>query len=220
MIEMESLDTFEDQVAALEGAMAGARDVASGLSREFDRANDTMSDTGSQLRGLSSSLSRNLTRAFEAVVFDGEKLSNALSRVGRSMVDSAFTAAMRPVSNQFSGLVASGVQNLVAGVMPFAAGGVLNKGRVSRFAAGGIVDGATLFASRGGLGLMGEAGPEAILPLNRGADGRLGVRGDGGGRSVNVVFNVTTPDVAGFRRSQSQIAAQMGRALGHGDRNR
>jgi lambda family phage tail tape measure protein len=220
MIEMEGLDTFEDQVAALENAMASARDVTSGLSREFDRANDTMSDTGSQLRGLSSSLSRNLTRAFEAVVFDGEKLSNVLSKVGRSMVDSAFTAAMRPVSNQFSGLVSSGVQNLVSGVLPFAAGGVLSGGKVSRFAAGGIVDGATLFPRRGGMGLMGEAGPEAILPLNRGSDGRLGVRADGGGRPVNVVFNVTTPDVAGFRRSQSQIAAQMSRALGRGDRNR
>jgi hypothetical protein len=37
---------------------------------------------------------------------------------------------------------------------------------------------------------------------------------------VNVVFNITTPDVAGFQRSQSQIAAQMSRALGRGDRNR
>lgn len=220
MIEMESLGTFEDQVAALEAAMANARDVASGLSREFDRANTTMSNTGSELKGLSTSLSRNLGRAFEAVVFDGEKLSDALSKVGRSMVDSAFSAAMKPVSSQFSGLVSSGVQNLVGGLMPFAAGGVVNRGQVKRFAAGGVVDHSTLFPMRNGLGLMGEAGPEAILPLGRGSDGRLGVRGDGGGRPVNVVFNVSTPDVAGFRRSQSQIAAQMSRALGRGDRNR
>ena len=66
---------------------------------------------------------------------------------------------------------------------------------------------------------MGEAGPEAILPLARGPDGRLGVRGGGGG-AVNVVMNITTPDVQGFRRSQGQIAAQMGRALARGNRNR
>jgi phage-related minor tail protein len=66
---------------------------------------------------------------------------------------------------------------------------------------------------------MGEAGPEAILPLSRGADGRLGVRAQAGG-AVSVVMNVTTPDVEGFRRSQGQIAAQLGRVIGRGARNR
>jgi phage-related minor tail protein len=73
---------------------------------------------------------------------------------------------------------------------------------------------------RNGTGLMGEAGPEAIMPLTRGADGRLGVRAEGGAaRAVNVVINISTPDVAGFQRSQSQIAAQMNRLLAQGHRN-
>ncbi|HHL22093.1 MAG TPA: phage tail tape measure protein, partial [Aliiroseovarius sp.] len=71
---------------------------------------------------------------------------------------------------------------------------------------------------RGGLGLMGEAGPEAIMPLARGPDGRLGVRG-GGGRPVNITMNISTPDVEGFRRSQGQIATQMARAIARGQRN-
>jgi phage-related minor tail protein len=67
---------------------------------------------------------------------------------------------------------------------------------------------------------MGEAGPEAIMPLARGADGRLGVQTAGGGRPVNVVINVTTPDVQGFERSQGQIAAQAARVLARAQRNR
>ena len=78
----------------------------------------------------------------------------------------------------------------------------------------------TAFPMRGATGLMGEAGAEAIMPLQRGSDGRLGVAASGGaGRAVNVTFNVSTPDVAGFQRSQSQIASQLGRLLARGERN-
>ncbi len=66
---------------------------------------------------------------------------------------------------------------------------------------------------------MGEAGPEAIMPLARGADGRLGVRGGAGGGGVSVTMNITTPDAEGFRRSQSQVAAEMSRAISRGRRN-
>ena len=79
---------------------------------------------------------------------------------------------------------------------------------------------ALLLGFVGGLGLMGEAGPEAILPLARGQDGSLGVKTQGGGTSPTVVMNVSTPDVAGFQRSRGQIAAQMSRMLARGNRNR
>ena len=85
--------------------------------------------------------------------------------------------------------------------------------------AGGVVRGPVTFPMRGGTGLMGEAGPEAIMPLSRGSDGKLGVRAEGG-RAVHVVMNISTPDADSFRRSQSQIAAQMGRAMQRGQRNR
>lgn len=67
----------------------------------------------------------------------------------------------------------------------------------------------------GGLGLMGEAGAEAILPLARGADGSLGVAGGGGG-AINVVFNVTAPDPAAFRKSEGQITGMLARAVSRG----
>ena len=104
-------------------------------------------------------------------------------------------------------------------MLPFAQGGAFSQGRVMPFADGGVVRGATTFPMRGGTGLMGEAGPEAIMPLARGPDGKLGVRADAG-RAVSVVMNIQTPDAESFRKSQSQIAAQMARAMTRGQRNR
>lgn len=58
----------------------------------------------------------------------------------------------------------------------FANGGVFDRGNVIPFARGDIFHSPTHFPMSGGrTGLMGEAGPEAIMPLRRGSDGRLGV---------------------------------------------
>lgn len=78
----------------------------------------------------------------------------------------------------------------------FANGGGFNKG-VQFFAKGDVFDRPTAFGMRGGVGVMGEAGPEAIMPLRRGRDGKLGVQmsGGGGGFSIgSLVVNVEAPD--------------------------
>ncbi|MEL6287250.1 MAG: phage tail tape measure protein, partial [Pseudomonadota bacterium] len=86
------------------------------------------------------------------------------------------------------------------------------------FASGGVVTAPTAFSfGSGQLGVMGEAGAEAILPLARGADGRLGVRG--GGRSVAVTFNVSTPDAESFKSSEAQVGALLSRVIARGERN-
>jgi lambda family phage tail tape measure protein len=113
----------------------------------------------------------------------------------------------------------NGLESVIQGLLPFENGGSFSQGRVTPFATGGVVSNPTYFPMRGGTGLMGEAGPEAIMPLSRGANGKLGVRAEGGSKNVNVTMNISTPDVEGFRRSQSQIAAQLSRAMGRGSRN-
>lgn len=57
------------------------------------------------------------------------------------------------------------------------------------YANGGVVNSPTFFSSQGKMSVAGEAGPEAILPLKRGADGKLGVA-SGGGSGSNVYVNV------------------------------
>lgn len=68
-------------------------------------------------------------------------------------------------------------------------GNVFEGGMVQAFAAGGIVSSATMFPMKNGMGVMGEAGPEAIMPLTR-IGGKLGVMAQGGGGGSNVQVNV------------------------------
>lgn len=219
-MQSDAVNALDEQVAALEVTLGDASTLTAGFSGELARMSDTMLYTGREVDGLSRSFGSGLKRAFDGLVFDGAKLSDALRSVARSMVDAAYSTAMRPLQNALGGAVAQGVNGLLSGILPFKDGASFSQGRVQPFARGGVVSGPSLFAMRGGTGLIGEAGPEAIMPLSRGPDGRLGVRTQGGGRAINVVMNVSTPDVQGFRRSQSQIAAQISRALAQGNRNR
>jgi len=220
MVELDGMDGLGEQVAALERSLGGAEAVASAFNAELGRMRDSMVFTGREVGVLSNGIGRGLRRAFDGLIFDGVKLSDALRDVAKSMADSVYSVAMRPVQNALGDAIAGGMNSLLSGLMPFEKGGAFTQGRVMPFAKGGVISSPLSFAMRGGRGLMGEAGPEAIMPLTRGADGRLGVQAAGGGRAVNVVMNVTTPDVAGFARSQSQIAAQLSRALARGERNR
>lgn len=220
MAETDGISELQDTGEALGDTLGDAAVMAAGFDAELRRVRDSLGATGKDVQTLERGMSKGLRRAFDGVVFDGLKLSDALDTMARSMIQTTYSAAIKPVTDHVGGLLASGVGGLVEGILPFANGGSFSQGRVMPFANGGVVNGPVTFPMRGGMGLMGEAGPEAIMPLARGADGKLGVRSAGGGRPVNVVMNISTPDVQGFQRSRSQIAAQMSRALGRGNRNR
>lgn len=216
---MSEFDDLQAESESLQSSLAAASDMTAAFSAELARVQVAAADAVRDLGNLERGFSGGLRKAFDGVILDGMKLSDALSVLARSMANTVYNNAMKPVTDHFGGLLANGVNSLVSSMMPYADGGVFAGGRVTAFAKGGVVSGATAFPMRGGAGLMGEAGPEAIMPLTRGADGRLGVRSQGGG-GVNITMNISTPDVAGFQRSQGQIAAQVGRALARGQRNR
>ncbi len=214
--QMGALDA---QIADLEATIGGAQSVSQAFKGELAAMQVTMTAAGQQVDGLSRSIGWGLRKAFDGLVFDGARLSDALKMLGRSMVNATLTQALKPVQNALGSALVAGVQGLVSAALPFRNGAAFSSGKVMPFARGGVVSQATGFPMRGGMGLMGEAGPEAIMPLTRGPGGKLGVQALGGGQSVHVTMNISTPDVGGFRRSQSQIAAEMARALGRGRRN-
>ncbi|NVO55617.1 phage tail tape measure protein [Rhodobacteraceae bacterium B1Z28] len=220
MTDRDGLDDLEERGAALGDSLGDAASMAAAFDGQMKRISAAFEETGKDVATLERGMSGGLRKAFDGVVLDGMNLSDALDVLKNSMIRTAYSAAIKPVTDHFGGMLANSVGGLVKGLLPFADGGSFSQGRVMPFANGGVVSGPTTFPMRGGTGLMGEAGPEAIMPLARGPDGKLGVRNSGSGRAVNVVMNVTTPDVQGFRRSQGQIAAQMSRALGRGNRNR
>ncbi|WP_369808711.1 phage tail tape measure protein [Pararhodobacter sp. CCB-MM2] len=212
------MDELNAQLAALETQIGATSDRVAGFDSSLADMGRSLGETNREMAGLSRGLGSGLRRAFDGVIFDGQRLSDAMQGLGRSISNAIYAAAMRPVHNAVGGALSSVLGGVMNSVLPFANGASFAQGRVMPFAQGGVVSSPVTFPMRGGTGLMGEAGPEAILPLARGADGKLGVRG-AGGRSANVTINVTTPDVAGFQRSQSQIAAQMQRLLAQGQRN-
>ena len=170
-------------------------------------------DTSDATRALSGAFKSALGGAFRAAAQDGAKLSDVLKGVALDLSRSLANRAIGGLSSQLGTALGQGV----ASILPFSKGGVIDSGSVRKFAQGGIVSGPTAFPLKGGTGLMGEAGPEAIMPLRRGADGRLGVAAASGGSTVNITIN--TPDAESFQRSRTQIAATLARAVDRGRRN-
>ncbi|WP_037294218.1 phage tail tape measure protein [Roseobacter sp. CCS2] len=219
MDDIDKIDALEADVGGLETALGDASAMTAAFEDRLRSVQGSLSDTTRDLGNLERGFSQGLRSAFDGLVLDGRSLTDVLGGLAEKMVNTTYSAAVNPVTDHIGGLLAGGLNGVVSGLMPFADGGSFSQGRVMPFAKGGVVSSPTTFPMRGGTGLMGEAGPEAIMPLARGADGRLGVRGAGGG-AVTVNMNISTPDVQGFQRSSSQIAAQMSRVLGRSERHR
>jgi len=215
---MSEFDDLSEEFSALNGEMEEATQMVSSFRKEMGQLQTAVARSGYDVTSLERGLSKGLRRAFDGLAFQGANLSDVMRDLAQSIAATAYNAAMKPVTDHFGTVLAQGMAGFMQNLLPFEAGGVVSQGRITPFAKGGVIEGARLFPMRGGTGLMGEAGPEAIMPLKRGADGRLGVAATQAA-SVQVTMNISTPDAASFQRSQSQIAAQMSRALHMGRRN-
>lgn len=160
----------------------------------------------SEASSLGSKFASDLTRAFEDAALKGRSLADVLKQLALSLSAHAFEAALAPLTKALGGGLAQLFGGGLAGVVPFAQGGV-------------IAAPVAFPLGERKLGLAGEAGAEAILPLARSRDGRLGVRAEGAAPQLSITFNVAAQDAESFRRSEGQIAAMLSRAVSRGARN-
>ena len=176
-----------------------------GVPDAFSRELTDVSVELKRVSDLADGVGRSLSNALRGAVMDGRSLKSVLGEVSRAFAEIALRAALKPVGM----LVSGAIESLFAATNP-ALGGV------TPFAKGGVLSAPAYFPTGRGIGLAGEAGPEAVLPLARGSDGRLGVAaGDGG---VNVTFNVSAPDARSFLASEAELNAMLLRAVKRGTR--
>lgn len=176
-------------------------------------ANIGLTQANGQLGSLT-----NLSRQFEKVVI-------AAFKNGTSHVRS-FETALRSAALQLSTMVLKGSLRSLMNVAGDATqslfsnligdGSTASQSQIDGFAQGGVFASPRYFPTGNGLGVLGEAGPEAVMPLSRGADGRLGVRL--AGQETAVTVNISTPDAPSFLRSEAQISAALARAVARGRR--
>jgi hypothetical protein len=220
----DGVDQMPGVVSAIHQAateMAAAQEKTRQLTELYNLGRDT-------LRGFFADLVQGLQRGQSVWDAFGNAALTALNRIADKLLqmaaDDLWSKAMGGSSG--GGGVLGGIVDAIAGafkggsglpagmdpqgnpaLVASANGNVFNRGNVVAFARGGIVNRPTLFPmANGGTGLMGEAGEEAVMPLRRGRNGRLGVdasgAGGGGGGDVYVSVNNYTDASVSTKKSR------------------
>jgi X-X-X-Leu-X-X-Gly heptad repeat protein len=134
-----------------------------------------------------------------------ETLSVGLTNLSTKILEAVANALMmKTVVGPISTALSGGLGSLLP--VPSAIGNIFDHGGLVPFARGGVVSRPTLFPFAGGTGLMGERGPEAIMPLSRLPDGRLGVTGG----SSNAAPEIHIHDHAGVSKETKQSTGGQG----------
>lgn len=153
-----------------------------------------------------------LTKGFGSAIVSGKSFNDTLATIGQSLARLAIRDGVK--------LATQALTQQLAGLFADSSGEAkTSPAQISRNADGGVIASPTYFANGGAIGLMGERGAEAIMPLARGDDGRLGVIAQNpNSRPVVVTVNIAATDIDSFRRSEAQLTGALARAVARGQR--
>lgn len=178
--QQAGVELTPEMIAQIEDLAAQYVNASSGVDAIRERL-ETAQEAQEEFR----SVAENALSDFIRGVADADE---AIRQLILRLADLALEAAL---SGIFGGSSNGGVFGSIAGAVFNAKGNAFQGGRVVPFASGGVVSSPTAFPMAGrNIGLMGEAGPEAIMPLTRTANGKLGVQSEGRGGVVQVVVSV------------------------------
>lgn len=201
------IDKLKDLVAASKRVKDGFGDT---FGESLKQYYDSLKNFGEQVAGSVKGAFQGLEDQLTSFVTTGK--ANFTDLANSIIADIARIAIRQAIIRPLVG----GVFDLF-GIPKSAMGNVFAQNGIQKFARGGIVDKPTLFPFAKGIGLMGEAGPEAIMPLRRGRDGRLGVQAANGGGAVSVTVNV---DASGTSvQGDNAKGAEFGRAISEALKN-
>lgn len=174
--------------------------------------------SSTSMLGISSAtFAKAISKAFTDATAGGKQFDDVLKQLALRLSNMAVTQAFNPAAKGMAGGLSKLFESLFGADSD--ASGSMRARSITPFATGGVIGTPAYFPlSPGGMGLAGEAGPEAIVPLSRGSDGRLGVAMSGGGQAPNVTVQIATPDAQSFRRSEAYITGQIARAVARGQR--
>ncbi|EEQ2110575.1 phage tail tape measure protein [Escherichia coli O157:H7] len=178
-------ERLKDQAVFYAESDVQRADWQKGLQEGFSNWVDNASDYASQAAQLAtegiSGMVNNITE-----MLNGNKVewrswaSSVLQEISKVLMNAAIVNGIKTAANGMSGAggFLGSIGDWLGGAVANAKGGVYTSANLSAYS-NSIVDTPTYFAFAKGAGLMGEAGPEAIMPLTRAADGSLGVRAVG-----------------------------------------
>ncbi len=162
-----------------------------------------------QQKEVADTIANSMGSALTSIVDGTKSVKDAFKDMARAIIAELYQIY---VVKQITGMISAAINPYMPTFTPSENGNVFSNGNLVPYADGGVVGGPTYFPMAGGrTGLMGESGPEAIMPLKRGKNGKLGVQADGG--SGDVIIHQNFNFTANGDESVKKIIAQQAPAI-------
>jgi len=184
-----SLEQYNAALGVLkENVTSNSETFGSGFNSAIQGMTMTVQDFGNELGNTISGTFQGMEDNLVSLVTTGKAdwagmVDSMISDLARLMIKMLI---IQPLMSGFGGGLFGGA---------FAKGAAFSGGKVTPFAKGGLVNSPTLFPMAKGMGLMGEAGPEAVVPLARTSSGDLGIQTTGAIGNNAVQTNVFSPTI-------------------------